>query len=102
MEIKKIVYDYQPKLLLDEIEVLRKTGVHATPRFMEINYFIDTSRVSTAWCGRIQRKVDVMKTALQMLPDDIRKSARVEEWMSLHPELKKRIERENELKQNRL
>jgi hypothetical protein len=84
-EIKRIVYDNQPKLLLDEIEALHKTGIHATPRFLEINYFIDTSRVSVAWSGRIHRKADVMRTALQMAPDDIHKRARVEQWMSLFP-----------------
>jgi len=100
-EIKDIVYNNQPKLLLDEIKVLRKTGVHATPRFREINYFIDTGRVSTAWSGRILRKADVMRTALQMLPDDIRKSAKVRDWMRLHLELMREIERENRSKQER-
>jgi hypothetical protein len=93
-EIKRIVYDNQPKLLLDEIEALHKTSVHATPRFLEINYFIDTSRVSVAWSGRIHRKADVMRTALQMAPDDIRKRARVEQWMSLFPNLRRKVERE--------
>jgi len=93
-EIKNIVYSNQPKLLLDEIEALRKTGVYATPRHIEINYYIDTSRVSAAWSGRIYRKTAVMKTALQMLPDDFRKRARVEEWMILYPALKRRTERE--------
>jgi hypothetical protein len=100
-EIKIIVDNNQPKLLLEEIEVLRKTGVHATPRFVEINYFIDTGRVSIGWRGRIQRKADVMRTALQMPPDDIRKSAKVKGWMSLHPELRIEIERENKSKLKR-
>jgi hypothetical protein len=98
-EIKDIVYDNQPKLLLDEIEVLHKIGIHAIPRFIEIDYFVETSRVSVAWSGRIQRKTDVMRTSLQMLPDDIRKSAKVKEWMKLNPALAKQIERE--INQNR-
>jgi hypothetical protein len=93
-EIKDIAYANQPKLLMDEIEVLHKIGIHATPRFMEINYFSDTSRVSTAWSGRIQRKTDVMRASLQMLPDDIRKSARVKDWIRLNPELTRQTEKE--------
>ena len=97
-EVKDIVYNNQPELLLDEIEGLRKTGVHATPRFMEINYFIDMGRVSIGWRGRIQRKADVMRTALQMLPDDIRKSDKVEDWMSFHPGLRRQVESERRAK----
>ncbi|KXH76454.1 MAG: hypothetical protein AM326_07040 [Candidatus Thorarchaeota archaeon SMTZ-45] len=93
-EIKDIVYDNQPKLLLDEIEVLRRIGIHATSRFIEIDYSIETSRVSIAWSGRIQRKTDVMRASLQMSPDDIRKSAKVREWMKLNPELIRQTEKE--------
>jgi hypothetical protein len=99
-EIKDIVYDNQPKLLLDEIEVLRRIGIHATPRFIEIDYSIETSRVSIAWSGRIQRKTDVMRTSLQMAPDDIRKSAKVREWMKLNPELTRQTEKEISQKRN--
>ncbi len=35
-----------------------------------------------------------MRTALQMLPDDIHKSAKVEEWMNFRPELRRETERE--------
>lgn len=93
-EIEEIVQQNMSKLLQDEIETLRSTGVHAISRFMEINYFTDTGRVSLIWRGKINRKKDVMRTALQMLPDDIRKSAKVEEWMSLRPKLRLEVEQE--------
>ena len=35
-----------------------------------------------------------MRTALQMLPDDIRKSAKVEEWINFWPKLRREVERE--------
>jgi len=91
-EIEEIVHQNMSKILQDEIEALRSTGVYAISRFMEINYFIDTGRVSLIWRGKINRKKDVMRTALQMLPDDIRKSAKVEEWIDFHPKLRLEVE----------
>ncbi len=93
-ELKEIVFSNQSRLLNDEIEALRKTGVHANQRLMKLSYHIESSRVSISRRGKIYRKKDVMRTALQMLPDDIRKSAKVEEWMNLRPELRREVERE--------
>lgn len=78
----------------DEIEALHRTGVHAKQKIMKLTYHIETGRVSISRRGQIYRKRDVMRTALQMLPDDIRKSAKVEEWMNLRPELRREVERE--------
>ncbi|MHA1881422.1 MAG: hypothetical protein ACTSUO_00045 [Candidatus Thorarchaeota archaeon] len=96
-EIKDIVCRNEPNLLVNGVELLHRIGVHATRRFQHISYLSDSSRVSVSWRGRIQRKEDVMRTALLMPPDDIRKRAKVEEWISLNQELRRRIE--SELKQ---
>ena len=93
-ELKEIVLSNRSRLLDDEIEALRRTGVHANQVFMKLTYHIESSRVSISRRGKIYRKKDVMRTALQMLPDDIRKSAKVEEWMNLRPELRREVERE--------
>ena len=93
-ELNEIILSNQSKLLNDEIEALHRTGVYANQRPMQISYHVESSRVSISRRGKIYRKMDVMRTALNMLPDDIRKSAKVEEWMSFWPNLRRAVERE--------
>ncbi|TFH11653.1 MAG: hypothetical protein E4H14_00410 [Candidatus Thorarchaeota archaeon] len=93
-ELNEIVLSNQSQLLNDEIETLRRAGVHANQRLLKLTYQIESSRVSISRRGKIYRKRDVMRTALQMLPDDIRKSAKVEEWMNFWPKLRREVERE--------
>ncbi|MHA1138158.1 MAG: hypothetical protein ACTSSE_16895 [Candidatus Thorarchaeota archaeon] len=93
-ELKEIVLSNQSQLLNDEIETLGRAGVHANQRLLKLTYHIESSRVSISRRGKIYRKRDVMRTALQMLPDDIRKSAKVGEWMNFWPELRREVERE--------
>jgi len=93
-ELNQIILSNQSKLLNDEIEALCRTGVYANQKIMKISYHIESSRVSISRRGKIYRKRDVMRTALNMLPDDIRKSTKVKEWMSCWPKLRKAVEKE--------
>jgi hypothetical protein len=78
-ELNEIVLSNQSNLLNDEIVALRRTGVYASQKIMKISYHIESSRVSISRRGKIYRMRDVMRTALNMLPDDIRKSTKVKE-----------------------
>jgi AraC-like DNA-binding protein len=93
-ELDEIILSNQSNLLNDEIDALRRTGVYASQKIMKISYHIESSRVSISRRGKIYRKRDVMRTALNMLPDDIRKSTKVKEWMDYWPRLRRDIEKE--------
>jgi uncharacterized protein YwgA len=93
-EISEIILSSQSKLLNDEIEALRRTGVYAAQKLMKISYHIESSRVSISRRGKIYRKKDVMRTALNMLPDDIRKSTKVREWIGYWPKLRGVVEKQ--------
>lgn len=103
LSLRKIVYENPDRLLTDESLILEKLGIHAPPFVDEVLYFTDTCRISVCWRVRIRRNRDVMKIALLMPPDDIRKRTVVERWANMHPELKAEVEREiEELKRKRI
>jgi hypothetical protein len=93
-ELKEIVLSNQCRLLDDEIAALRRIGIQSVRKSTTLVYHVESSRVSISRKGIIYRKKDVMKTGLIMPPDDIHKRAKLEKWMSFHPELRKQVERE--------
>ncbi|MHA1638457.1 MAG: hypothetical protein ACTSUO_09915 [Candidatus Thorarchaeota archaeon] len=93
-DLKEIVHSTQSQLLNDEIEALYRIGIHAAKKFQRLVYHIESSRVSLSWHGKIYRKKDVMKTALLIPPDDIKKRAKVKKWIILRHKLRREVERE--------
>ncbi len=92
--LKDVIYANESRLLRDEFEALESVGIEGSIDFCHVAFHVESSRLSAAWKGRIRKMKDVMRTALLMPPDDVRKRALVDEWVQLHPKLRKRVERE--------
>jgi DNA-binding transcriptional regulator YiaG len=92
--LRDVIYANESRLLRDEFDALASVGIEGSIDLCHAVFHVESSRLSASWKGRIRRMKDVMRTALLMPPDDVRKKALVDEWVQLHPKLRRQVERE--------
>jgi hypothetical protein len=95
-ELKLIVNDNPPKLMVAEQNGLRHHRIETREYFAYLTYSENTGRLSGLWHYETASKKDTMRVALKCPPDDVRKKAKVERWVESEPDLKKEIELEEE------
>ena len=95
-ELRSVVMDTKPKLLIAEQNGLKKHGIETREYFVYLTYSENTGRLSALWHYETGTKKDAMRVALKCSPDDIHKSRKVERWVESQPDLKKEIEHEIE------
>ncbi len=95
-ELKTIVNDNPPKLMVAEQRGLRQHGIETREYFAYLTYSENTGRLSGLWHYETGTKMDAMRVALKCSPDDIRKRSKVERWVKSRPDLKEKVEHETE------
>ncbi len=95
-ELKTIVNDNPPKLMVAEQNGLRQHGIETREYFAYVTYSENTGRLSGLWHYETSTLKDTMRVALKCPPDDIRKRSKVERWVESRPDLKEKIELEEE------
>ena len=95
-QLRKIVENNKPKLMIDEQEGLEKLGIKTREYFLNLTYSDKTERLSALWGYQTRTKDDAMSVAFQCPPDDEVKRAKVEKWMwsESESERRERIKRE--------
>jgi hypothetical protein len=89
-QLRRIVEDNKPSLMVDEQEGLEKLGIKTREYFVNLTYSDKTERLSTLWRYRTRRKDDAMRVAFKCPPDDEIKRAKVEKWMESESESERR------------
>ena len=80
-----------PKLMEDEIELLRSIGVNTNKYLAYLIYYEKSGRLSTLWHASTATQGDAMKGCLMCPPEDVKKKSKVEAWMKGQTELKQKI-----------
>ncbi len=96
-ELRGIINDNKPKLMMDEQEGLASMGIDTSEYFIYLTYSENTGRLSTLWHYETRTKDDAMRTALQCPPDDEVKRAKVEKWMNSESESERRERIQSEI-----
>ena len=81
-----------PKLMNDEVEILRDMGVESTPNLAGLTLHHKSGRLSARWIAQTNTVEDAMRLALLAPPDDIRKRKQVDEWISSRHRLREKVE----------
>ncbi|TET08849.1 MAG: hypothetical protein E3J86_09815 [Candidatus Thorarchaeota archaeon] len=95
-QLRGIVKDNKPQLMMDEQEGLEKLGIKTSEYFLSLTYSDNTERLSTLWGYQTSAKDDAMRVATKCPPDDEVKRAKVEKWMKseFESERREKIKRE--------
>jgi hypothetical protein len=101
-EILKIAQGNPPRLLVDEIVLLKNLGIKSNKYLSGLTYYESSQRLSALWHANTATKYDAMRVALKCAPEDVVKKLKVEDWVEKNPALKERVERdiENERRKN--
>lgn len=95
-ELRAVVIDNSPQLMIAEQNGLKQHGIETREYFVYLTYSENTGRLSTLWHYETRTIRDTMRVALKCSPDDIRKRSKVERWVESRPDLKEKVEHETE------
>jgi antitoxin (DNA-binding transcriptional repressor) of toxin-antitoxin stability system len=96
-QLRGIVKDKKPQLMMDEKEGLAKLGIKTSEYFLNLTYSENTERLSTLWRYQTSTKDDAMRVAIKCPPDDEVKRAKVEKWMWSESESERRERVQSEI-----
>ena len=79
----KIIKKNPPKLLDDEMKLLKDAGINMEKYAAVIRYMKGSRRVSVAWLAQTKSNKDALVWSIIAPPADKRKSVKVAEWLDL-------------------
>ena len=96
-EILEAILDNPSYLMNDERRLLKDFGVQTSKPYVQgVYYYEGSERISVLYHTRTKTKDDVMRVALQCLPEDVVKRNKVEDWMKSEPARLARVKGELE------